>query len=79
MNIDFGRFIGIFITIPLIVIGLAAAFNLILAIIAQACWNYFCGALHLPTLGYWQMWCLLFFLSIVASIFRNNVSVKNND
>ena len=76
MNI--GKFLGFGVAVSFVVLVVAAGLNLILAVIAQACWNYFCEALHLPPLGYWQMWTLLVFLSIIAGIFRNNVQVKND-
>ena len=72
------RVMGLGVAIVFITLFLSAVLNLVFALIAQSCWNYFCEALHLPPLGYWQMWAVLMFLSIIAGIFRNNVEIKKD-
>ena len=74
-----GQLISIVVMIFSATIAIAAGLNLILAAIAQWLWSLFCPYMHLPEMGYWQMWGLLTFISIIATMFRSNVNMKSND
>ena len=65
--------------VGMIIFGLALATVLIFvgAFFAQLFWNMFCGYVHLPKIGYWQMWGLMMFLDIIATIFRSKVELDN--
>ena len=63
-----------------VVIGfvvLAAAFNLVAAVLVQMLWNYVAPVFHAPELGYWHTWCVLTLLSIVSSYFTVKPSSSN--
>ncbi len=58
----------IWITVMTIFISLLieAGIILILAILAQECWNMFCGYINLPAISYWQMFGLMMFICFIA-------------
>lgn len=74
-----GQLISIMVMVFMGTIMLSMGLNLIVAAIAQWLWSLFCPYLHLPEMGYWQMWGLLAFISIIATMFRTNINMKNND
>lgn len=47
------------------------------AYLSMLFWNMFCGYVHLPEIGYWQMWGLMMFLEIIATIFKSNAKSEN--
>lgn len=77
-GIDWPRFFIIWFVLPGIGLLIAAVLNLAFAAIAQWLWSIFCSYLHLPEMGFWQMWAILMFLSIIASVFKGKTEVKND-
>ena len=74
-----GIFQGFIKVATVIVLSVAFAALLIFggAYLSMLFWNMFCGYVHLPEIGYWQMWGLMMFLEIIATIFKSNAKSEN--